>query len=151
MVKRHLLPLIAIFVGLAFASVIAFAAYDWFWRAPQARSTIPALRAELDQIPLPSDAHDLSHWSSYKGGHALVGVGFTSDLLWDAVEHHYDIQLQGLGWTPEATKSVKIWGRDLGGKIQDFRKGRLTASLYYRGGADRSTPPYTLHVSWGLR
>jgi hypothetical protein len=147
-VKRSLLVVVSILV-LAFGSVAIFAVYDWFWRAPQAKATLPALRAELDAISLPPDARDVSHWNSWKGGQALVGVGFASDLSWPDVGRHCDTELQRLGWSPEAVRSVKIWGRDLGGQTQDFRKGRLTASLYYRG-EDKSTPPYTLDVSYGL-
>jgi hypothetical protein len=148
-VKRGVIAVIPILVVLAFGSVVTFAVYDWFWRAPRAKATIPALRAELDAIPLPSDARDMSHWDSWKGGRAAVGIGFASDLPWQDIAHYYDAELQRRGWVPEAVRSVKIWGRDLGGKTKDFRKGGLTASLYYRG-EDRSTPPYTLDVSWGL-
>jgi hypothetical protein len=149
MVRRFLPALAASVATLAVASVSTFAVYDWFWRAPQAKAMLPELRAELEKVSLPPDAHDVTHWDSWKGGGALVGVGFASELPWSDVEHHYDLQLQRLGWTPKVIKSVKIWGRDLGGKTQDFRKGRLTASLYYRG-SDTNTPPYTVDISWGL-
>jgi hypothetical protein len=149
MAKHRLAIVIAAPVALLFAAAMGFFVYDWFWRAPQARATLPELRAELDRIPLPPDVHDVRHWESWKGGSALITLGFASDLSWVIVQRHYESELQRLGWTSESVKPVKIWGRDLGGKTQDFRKDRLTASLYYRG-SDTRTPPYTLDISWGL-
>lgn len=147
--KRIILSVCVGLLVLGVAATALFAAYDWFWRAPAMRQKLPVLAKELHEVALPTDARDLREWSAYKGSHALVGLGFTSQRSWPDIERHFDGEMTRLGWTASPATSVKVWQRDLGGKSKRYAKAPLTASLYYAG-ADTATPPVTLDVTLGL-
>jgi hypothetical protein len=148
-VKRIILCVCVGLLGVGVAATALFAAYDWFWRAPAMRQKLPVLAKELHEVALPSDARDSREWSSYKGSHALVGLGFASQLSWPDIERHFDGEMTRLGWTARPATPVTVWQRDLGGKSKQYAKPPLTASLYYAG-ADTSTPSVTLDVTLGL-
>ena len=149
--KRTIVSVAAGLSVLGLAGFVVFAAYEWFWRAPAMRQKLPELAKELHQVPLPPDARDVREWSTYKGSHALVGRGFTSQLSWADIERHFDGEMSRLGWAVGSAESVKIWNRDLGGKGKQYAKPPLTASLYYAAGdAGPRTPPVTLDVTLGL-
>ena len=147
--KRIILCVCVGLLVLGVAATVLFAAYDWFWRAPAMREKLPVLAKELHEVALPPDARELREWSMHKGSHALVGLGFASQLSWPDIERHFDGEMTRLGWTTSTATSVKVWRRDLGGKSKQYAKAPLTASLYYAG-ADTRTPPVTLDVTLGL-
>jgi len=102
--------------------------------------------SSIQQLP---DATFLSVESSHKSNKALVDAKFKTDKNYDEIKKYYDDELKKLGWIFESEKSVKVWGKDLGGKIIRYTKGEYSLNVEYAGSMADYVWTYAIDVGWG--
>jgi hypothetical protein len=127
-------------------------ASDRIINGKQGESYHQQLRGEFSAFPpLPNatviDSFDnFSPWNSHK---ALVGTTYRTDMPYAGIQEFYNRELQLRGWYLIEDRPVREWGKDYEGRTQTYCKGKLAASLQYRGSSGQGWT-YAFEMSWGL-
>jgi hypothetical protein len=135
---------------LFLAAFVVFGMYDWTVNEPRARKTQQLLSAEFARVVPPPRSRLLTQRASHKTSHAFVGGTYSAPLTYLELARYYDEELARNGWRHFCDTPLADWGRDLGGRARDYRKGPLTAELFYGGARSDYGWTYTLDLSWGL-
>lgn len=94
-----------------------------------AKSDMAAVRAELGRIPAPRDAQLLEIDQIGKANHASARYRSGAPRVQTA--QHYLQVMQSDGWRPCGEIRVHRWGQDRGDRELSFRKGDLSAYLFF--------------------
>ena len=115
------------------------------------------MKREFATIPVLPGATAVSTSDSWKpglnrkDGQALVGANYSSRAPYSEIRAHYDSALRERGWRGICEESVKDWGKDLGGRSREYRKGDLRAALQFAGDRAEYGWTYAFDLTWGLR
>jgi len=87
-------------------------------------------------------------FSKWEPRRVLVGADYTSSSSYSAILEYYDQQMTALGWRFAGERPLRDWGRDFGGRVRDYCKGPLSASLQYAGERANYGWTYAIDLSW---
>lgn len=136
----------AVILVTAILFSIYYVAINW----PKAKSVQRQLINEFNLLPPPANASVLDFRSSHKLRQALVTADYKTSLSYEMVGNYYNEKLIENGWQFQREKKETYWGRDLGGKTLEYRKGKYIAELFFPGENSNYSYTYGFSVSWGL-
>jgi hypothetical protein len=142
--RRHkrLLTLLA-----AACAICAVYFLGTFVSGSKGKQMIPGLKQELSAVAVPSNDRVVKDYSIYKATHAVAGRTLTSERNWTDLTRFYAAEMQRLGWHHTSSDSLREWGKDVGSRVEIFKKGPYRAELYYRGSSAGSDWTYSLDIS----
>jgi hypothetical protein len=131
--------LVLVAVVMVVAGLAIFAEQSAAQPPPQTRD----LRAEFDNVKIPSGAHALHEVETKeKIGAILVENRYTATILAPAILAHYRDQLTQHGWTYRTSFHS---GTNMG---EDYCKGRLLASIEILPSASELSIGYAFSIGW---
>lgn len=89
-------------------------------------------------------------FSSWRPRQALVEEKYATNATYAMVRKHYDDELIPRGWRLLDDRSVTGWGKDLGGRVTEYCRGPLKASLQYAGSEADYGWSFAFSMSWGV-
>ncbi|GMA98210.1 hypothetical protein [Pelosinus sp. IPA-1] len=98
--------------------------------------------------PLP-DAIESKIYSHNKVMQAGVSAYYRSNKSYSEIHSYYVAEATKKGWTFISEDTVGDWGKDVGGKTINFRKGDYTLSIQYAG--EKADYGWDLAVGLGWR
>ena len=98
-------------------------------------------------VPLP-DAEGKPMTTMHGPRKALVSAHYRTGRPEAEIRSYYDHELAQHGWVPLEVRSLRDWGRDLGGWTASWCKGAYTADLQYAGAEAHYGWAFALGLSW---
>jgi hypothetical protein len=135
-------------VALLFVGVLLFVGYDVVINGPEARKHLQVLEHEAQRIAPPPGATRLSVSPRHKPGQAGLSTAYETPLPYAQLRAHYDTALAAQGWTLQGEAPLRDWGKDLGGRTAQYRKGEYTAALQFAGAEADYGWTYALELEW---
>ncbi len=82
-------------------------------------------------------------------GSASAGGNYSTASSYTDIRDHYDKVATARGWRVVRDRPVRDRGRDFGGRVREYRKEDLCASLQYAGTRANYGWSYAFDVTWG--
>lgn len=141
-VKKIVLGLLIIALG----SVLAYFAKK---HSPNRDDTkLYEVRQLYSQLPLPPDFKETGSGFMSKTELAEETKYFSSNSKYEDVKAFAVQHLTSSGWTLVRERSMKDWGKDLGGHELKFRKGEYWIVIEYAGEKATDQWDYAVAVEW---
>jgi hypothetical protein len=79
-----------------------------------------------------------------------LSLSFKSEAPFDDVRHFYVEKLTPEGWQLVKERQLSEWGRDVGGRSLEFRRGEYHIAIE-KGGRNNDDWDYGINFSWNKR
>ena len=129
------------------AVTVSIVSWDFMKNGPKAEQIKNDLEREFGLI-LPQSA-PVSRDASSKPRKVVVGASYLTDLNFQNIREHYDVEMPKHGWEFHDQEQLGGGKGNFGGLTIHYCKGEYTATLYYAGDKATSGWNYSLEVSWG--
>ncbi len=132
--------------GIVVLLIIILSTAWGFRHIPPTRGQI---EKELAEILPPPGAVVTQHVDTYKWTYGNIGNCYQSNLTYEQVRAHYDVELARHGWTFRKKVPLTSWGKDLGESQTCYYKGNYGVDIYFTGESGAGYR-YVLNVTWGM-
>ena len=106
-----------------------------------------ALKHDLAQLARLPGAIEVGTQGGMNGGFVWVSASYRANASYDAIRKHYDAEAARSGWVPQCDVPVRDWGRDLGERHREYRRGDRWAAIEYVPARDGNVSSFTVAVS----
>ncbi len=143
--------------GIGLVMVIAlFAGFpigDRILNASRGQAYHQELLREFQAVaPLPGAAvvQTNDRYSPWRPRQGVVETTYTTTAPYPTIRRHYADELTSKGWRLLDDRPIKAWGKDLGGRVMEYCKGPIKASLQYAGSQAEYGWTFAFGLSWGI-
>ena|SRR5436190_13234890 len=146
--KKTIQIIVSVFIFVAVT--VSIVSWDFMKNGPKAKQVKNDLEREFGLIEILPQSALVSHDASSKTRIAVVGASYLTDVNYQKIREHYDVELPKHGWEFQDEEQLGGGKGNFGGLTINYCKGEYTATLYYAGDKVTSEWNYSLELSWGL-
>ena len=144
--NRKLMVSLSICLGISLVGILVFQQVS---KIPGLQTKKAILENELNEIQRPLGVTELEHFSRVKPEVVSVSRTYKTDLSYEFIRDYYINELSKQGWELNESKSLTVWGKDLGAKELIFTKNRYILKLDFPGHDPNFNYTFELTASWG--